>query len=270
MHIAIQGTRGSFHDTAAHRFFGENIQVIPCESFTKVFAAVENSDVDAGVVAIENSLYGSLHETYDLLMQHHTPIIGEISLHIHQHLIALPGTKPENITEIISQSPALDQCRNYLETHFPDAELVEYHDTAAAVDYVKQQQLMHAAAIASEAAAALYGMHIIERNIEDQAENITRFVVIQKQAAAPLVTATKASLILVTSHQPGALYDALGVFKTRGANLTKIESRPVRSRAFKYQFIVDVLTSAETLAHISDELRKQDCQVTILGHYLAS
>lgn len=269
MRIAIQGEQGSFHAEAASRLFGNDAELVPCDSFHGVFEALRNHAADAGVVAVENSLYGSLHETYDLIVRHHTPITAELSLEIHQQLIAFAEAQPEDIVEIYSHPAALDQCRNYLETHFPQAELVEYFDTAAAVAYIKENDYRTAAAIASSSAARLHSMTVLAANIEDEAENITRFVAL-KLEPEQVTDANKASLILVTSHQPGALYDALGVFKAHGANLTKLESRPVRGEAFKYQFIVDAETDETTLARITDELYAQHCSVTLLGHYRAS
>ena len=266
MRIAIQGDAGSFHDAAAQHLYGTNYTLVACENFRDVFDAISEGVADAGVVAVENSLYGSLHETYDMIVHWRYPIVGEVSLNIHQQLIGWPEATLAEITEIYSHPAALDQCRNYLETHFPDADIVEYFDTAAAVEYIKTDGLRGAAAIASRQAAELHDMQILAENIEDETDNITRFVALQPHPKATDI-ANKASLILVTSHAPGALHDALGVFKTHDANLTKIESRPLRGEAFKYQFIVDVETDSRTLDIIVKALAEQDCVVTVLGCY---
>lgn len=266
MNIAIQGDAGSFHDAAAQKLFGSDSTLIACESFRDVFTALSEGIADTGVVAVENSLYGSLHETYDMLVKWHYPIVGETTLTIHQQLIGWPEATTAEITEIYSHPAALDQCRNYLQTHFPEADIVEFHDTAAAVEHIKVEGLRGAAAVASEAAAKLHDMQILAKNIEDETENITRFVAIRPQAV-PIENATKASLILVTSHAPGALYDALGVFKQHDANLTKIESRPIRGEAFKYQFIVDVLVTPQQLELIKQGLSNQGCSMRVLGQY---
>lgn len=266
MNIAIQGEAGSFHDEAARQLFGKDITLIACETFRDVFAAVADRTAEAGVVAVENSLYGSLHETYDMITRYRFPIIGEVSLAIHQQLIAFPGATKAEISEIYSHPAALDQCRNYLESNFPEADIIEYYDTAAAVDHIKSEGILGAATIASRGAARLHDMHVLEENIEDEAENITRFVAISA-TPKPQGGANKASLVLTTNHTPGALYEALGVFQEQKANLTKLESRPIRGEAFRYQFIVDVECHGEQLAKIIHQLEQQKCSITVLGHY---
>ena len=267
MKIAIQGEAASFHEVAAQQFFGrDDATIVPCNTFTDVFKALKNDTVDAAVVAIENSLYGSIREVVDLCLAHHYPIVGEVVLHIHQQLIVFPDAQKSDIKRIFSHPVALDQCRDYLEKNFPDAELVEHHDTAGAVEFIKEHDLKNAAAIASAAAAKLHGMHILEHEIEDEKINFTRFVVIQKKSRE-IKDANKASLILSTSHQPGALYHALGVFAHYDANLTKLESRPIRGEHFKYQFFVSVEIDHATLDIAIEELKVQDCNVILLGHY---
>ena len=269
MNIAIQGDAGSFHDEAARKLYGNDISLVACESFRDVFAAVADGAAETGVVAVENSLYGSLHETYDMILKHKFPIIGEITLAIHQQLIGFPGATKSEITEVYSHPAALDQCRNYLEDHFPNADIVEYYDTAAAVEHIKQSGLLGAAAIASKRAAEIHNMQIIQSNIEDETANITRFVAITPLSKA-IQGADKATLVLTTSHTPGALYEALGVFQRHSANLTKLESRPIRGEVFKYQFIIDVLASSSQLDQIQNELAAQNCAAQLLGHYVAS
>lgn len=269
MQIAIQGDVGSFHDEAAQKLFGSDISLVACESFRDVFEAVAEGVAEAGVVAVENSLYGSLHETYDMIARHKFPIIGEISLAIHQQLIGFPGATKAEINEIYSHPAALDQCRNYLETNFSDADIVEYYDTAAAVEHIKSSGLLGSAAIASNRAAELHHMQVMDQNIEDEAENITRFVAISA-ASKPSEDADKALLVLTTDHTPGALYEALGVFQGQSANLTKLESRPIRGEAFRYQFIIDVQADKVQIENILNELKSQGCSVTLLGHYRSS
>lgn len=266
MRVAIQGDFGSFHDEAAQQLFGSNITLVACESFRDVFEALSDNAADAAVVAVENSLYGSLHETYDMLLKWRFPIIGEVSLAIHQQLIGWPEATKAEISEIYSHPAALDQCRRYLETHFPNADIVEFFDTAAAVEHIKSEELRGAAAIASTAAAELHQMKILEKDVEDEPENITRFVALSTTSNV-IENADKAALILTTDHTSGALYRALGSFERHGANLTKIESRPIRGEAFRYQFIIDVETDRSTLSAIEAELVANHCTVTILGHY---
>ncbi len=267
--IAIQGQIGSFHHSVAERFFGEAIKLVCCETFGDVFAALRNHMADQAVVAVENSLYGGIADVYDLLLAHQFPIVGEEIEHIHQQLIAMPDAKIADIAEVYSHPVAIDQCRDWLEAHLPDAEVIEHHDTAGAVEYVKQLGNPYAAAIAGAQAADLYDMPILQRDIEDETTNLTRFFIL---APHPLETtyADKASLVLTTSHAPGALYHALGVFAAHDVNLTKLESRPIRGERFKYQFFIDAECNATTLSTVIAELNDQDCQVITLGHYPAA
>lgn len=267
MNIAIQGEIGSFHHQATTVLFAdESYDTLPCESFRKVFQSVEQGLADFGVVAVENSLYGSLHETYDQLVKTKFSIVGEISLQIHQNLITQPGVDFSQITEVLSHPAALDQCRNFLETKLANAKLIERADTAGAVAEIAITKLPRQAAIASRHASDLHHMSVIAESIEDETDNITRFIVISPRPQT-IQQANKASLILTTNHQPGALYQALSVFEQNHANLTKLESRPVRGQPFRYQFIIDVHTDQSTLITLVHELEKLDCNVEVLGHY---
>lgn len=268
MKIAIQGVAGSFHDQAVRQFYNINdYELIACNTFEDVFKSVKNGTTEVGFVAIENSLYGSIHETYDMIIKYRANIVGEIQLPIHQQLIVLPNADLADIHTVMSHPAALDQCRSYIEKHLPNAKIIEHHDTAGAVYDISQGSDSTVAAIASEAAATLYGMKVLAKNIEDEPDNITRFIVISKK---PLndKSSNKASLILLTDHTPGSLYRALGVFNKHNVNLTKIESRHVRGQPYKYQFIVDAICSSDQLSQIMLELSKQNCIVTELGHYL--
>lgn len=266
MKIAIQGQTGSFHDAVARRFFGEGIELVCCETFHELFVSLKTGKSDQAVCAIENSLYGSIADNYDLLLRYRFPIVGEAVEHVHQNLICLPGTTLTDITEVYSHPVAIDQCREWLENNLPDAEVIEHHDTAGAVEYVKSLDSPYAAAIAGKQAALLHDMPILVHDIEDETTNLTRFFVLDPHGKS-VQNADKASLVLITSHAPGALYRALGVFAGRGVNLTKLESRPIRGEAFKYQFFVDAECDAPTLVTIITELNAQDCTVITLGHY---
>lgn len=267
MKIAIQGELGSFHDTATQQFFANTpYAIVPKATFSAVFDSLEQKTADLGVVAVENSLFGSIHETYDQLTRHDFTIIGEIQLPVHQNLIALPNTSLSDITEVISHPAALDQCRNYLNTILPNANIREHDDTAGAVADIAKSGNQHQAAIASVAAAELYHMRIIASDIEDELDNITRFIVISPKPQK-IKNANKASLILTTDHQPGALHQALGIFKQNQINLTKLESRPVRSQAFRYRFIIDVSANQDQLISVIHQLEQQNNEVKLLGHY---
>jgi prephenate dehydratase len=267
MKVAIQGEAGSFHDAAAQQFFAHtSYSILPQTTFRAVFDSLASDAADAGVVAVENSLYGSIHETYDQLIRHNFAIHGEVQPCIHQQLITLPGVMLKDITEVVSHPAALDQCREFLEKTLPHVSVREHSDTAGAVADIALAQQRHEAAIASAHAATLHDMHILAENIEDESDNITRFIVIGR-TSKEIPHANKASLILTTDHQPGALYKALGVFEQNRANLTKLESRPVRGQPFRYQFIIDVLANQATLITIIHELEQLGHSVTLLGHY---
>lgn len=269
MKVAIQGEHGSFHDAAAHEFFDEPVlELVPCASFREVFTTLHNSGAEAGLVAVENSLYGSIHEVYDQLVTSKASVVGEVTLAIRQQLICHEGVQLDDIQEVYSHPAALSQCSNWLDEHLPKAERIEYYDTAGAVAHIKRHTLKNAAAIAPEAAAAAHAMTILASNIEDDAGNFTRFLVLKRTPEA-VPHADKASLILMTSHRPGALYAALGTFARYDCNLTKLESRPIRGRPFQYQFIVDVLASRDQLLNATVELEQQGCNVNLLGHYAA-
>jgi prephenate dehydratase len=267
MNVAIQGVEGSFHDLVAHRWFGSTpIELVPCRSFAGVFDAIENGAAETGVVAIENSLYGSISEVYDLLLERGFSVVGELPEHIHQQLIGLKNTKLSEVTHVYSHPVALNQCNVWLEANLPQAELIEHHDTADSVRLVREQGDPKNVAIASHRAAEIHELEVLQENIEDEATNFTRFLIIERTRRIP-EKADKASLVLRTDHSPGALYRALGVFSELNINLTKLQSRPIRGRVWRYQFFVDVLTSPDMLEQAATRLKTIDCEVTILGYY---
>lgn len=199
LRVAIQGQAGSFHDAVAQAVFTQTIDLVTCQSFAAVFQALAAGRADYGVVAAENSLYGSIHETYDQLLLYDYAIIGEVALPIHQQLIAPAGTKLANITTVTSHPAALDQCRQFLAQQLPHAQLIEHHDTAGAVADLASQPQPGQAAIASTSAAQRHGMTIVAANIEDEPDNITRFLTLSPRPQ-PVAQANQASLVLITSH----------------------------------------------------------------------
>lgn len=267
--IAIQGELGSFHHTAALKWFGNDSTIVACESFGRVFSALDDKQADVAVVAIENSLYGSITEVYDLLLSHSIPIIGEIPERIHQCLIGKPGTTLGDITSVYSHPVALAQCEQFLDDKLPYAERIESHDTAGSVAYIMSQNSSTSAAIAGSLAADIYGATVLERTIENFDSNYTRFLVLQPGAQPPH-NSNKASLVIRTNHQPGALYKALGVFADSGINLTKLQSRPIPGKIWKYLFYIDVEADAQQLHEACATLKLQDCDVTVLGQYVAA
>lgn len=268
--IAIQGDRASFHDIAATQYFNGSQDRLFCDTFSRTFTALTGGEVEYALCAIENSLYGSINEVYDLLLGNDVKIIGEIYLRIEQCLIGLPGAELKELIEVHSHPVALAQCEQYLDDTLPEVTRMEYHDTAASVEMIAKLQDRSIAAIASRQAAELYGMEVLAASIETDMQNYTRFVVLGAHAT-DLDKTNKTSLILQTDNSAGALYRALGCFAKRGIDLTKLQSRPVIGRAWRYMFYIDVSVGAqdESLALILEELRAQGCRATVLGSYQA-
>lgn len=269
MRIAIQGEQGSFHQVAAEEWFGQNIELVCCDTFDAAFEALQSGLADSAVIAIENSLAGSLHRVYDLLLKTNVHIVGEIYQHIHQCLIGFPETSIDTLTRIYSQPIALAQCMNYLSRVAPNAKLVEYHDTSASVMHVKEQNDPKFAAIAGKLAAEVTGLTILDENIEDNHRNFTRFLVLSTGKNIP-ANANKTSLVLETSHKPGALQAALKIFSDMSLNLRKLESRPIPHEPWHYQFFIDIEVAGPQLDRCIKALNKQDCQIRILGQYVSN
>jgi prephenate dehydratase len=265
--VAIQGQIGSFHHTVTNRWFPD-YDLVCQDTFHGVFEALKAKQADQAVVAIENSLYGSIADVYDLLLKYKYPIVGELVEHIHLQLMAKDGVKLSDITEVYSHPVALNQCREWLEEHLPDVEIIEHHDTAGAVAYVSELDSPFTAAIAGTQASELYKIPILERDIEDEKTNLTRFVVLDPTAPGEIPGANKASLVITTTHHAGALYEALGVFAQHAVNLTKLQSRPIRGKKFQYQFFIDAECDATTLHKIQNDLSDLGCTVHTLGHYV--
>lgn len=272
MKVAIQGQQGSFHHQAASVFFGDNFDLVNCQTFRETFETLAKNKADTAIVAIENSLYGSINPVYDLLIKNKFWIGGEIYLRIEHCLIGLPGAKIEYIKEVHSQAEALAQCEEYLDSKLPGAEKLEHHDTAASVSDIKKWGDVSKAAIASKQAAELYDLPILARGVEDNKENYTRFVILypnQKNIA----NATKTSLVLTTKSdtKAGSLHSALGVFAKQGTNLTMLQSRPIVGKAWHYLFYVDLDISAGNpiFSSIISELQEIGYEATTLGSYKA-
>lgn len=264
MLIAIQGEIGSFHHMAACAWYGKDTEILPCKTFQDVFEAIKTGKADTAIVAIENSLFGSINEVYDLLLSYRIPIVGEIPLRVQQCLIGRHSATVQTITHVYSHPVALAQCSDYLASQLPNAERSERYDTAESVAYVMNLD-DHSAAIASPLAAKLYKAKIIQADIQNHDMNFTRFLVLD--AHANIKNPNKSSLILQTTHEAGALYRALGIFAKANANLTKLQSRPIKGKVWKYMFYIDVACSQHTLEACTIELQNQGCDVINLGSY---
>lgn len=265
MRIAIQGQAGSFHDQVARRWYGDEADVVACTTFADVFDALKNGEADAVVTAVENTIYGSINEVYQLIERSQVPIIGEYKQQIDQMLIAELGSSLESLEEIYSHPVALAQCREHLTKHAPQAELIEFFDTAGAVEYISELRSNKVAAIASEQAADMYNMPILQRSIQDNDHNITRFLILENTETDP--NADRASLIVTTNHQPGALVEVLQLFADAGVNLAKLQSQPIIGKPWMYRFFMVVDAAGEPLREIVRQIEASDHKVTLLGEY---
>lgn len=270
--IAIQGSIGSFHDMAAHQYFNnEQIQLICCSTFEQVFENIKRDPTVIGMLAIENTIAGSLLHNYELLRNSGTTIVGEYKLHIEHSICCLPDDTWETIKEVHSHPVALMQCRNFLGNH-PDLKAVEASDTAGAAKMISTQQLRGWAAICNASAARLYGMKILEESIEDNKHNFTRFLVVSNPNKAdflrPIETVNKASLVFSLPHEAGSLSQVLSILYFYKINLTKIQSLPIIGHEWEYMFYVDVTFDNLTRYRQSiDAIMPLTKELKILGEY---
>jgi 3-deoxy-7-phosphoheptulonate synthase len=261
------GEMRAFAHKAANQFFGSEVKIEPTSSFRNVFQEVKDGKSDFGVVPLENSLTGSIHDNYDLLLEYDVRIVGEITLRIVHALIGQPETKLEDIRRVISHPQALEQCRNFLESQ-KGWELVAARDTATAVRRIKEEGNPGHVAIAAKEAADLYGLAVLKEGIETNARNYTRFAVI----AADKVNngpRNKSAIVYSTSNEPGALYDTLRIFAENGINLVKLESRPIHGKPWEYMFYVDLEADLEAaeLQGVMKQLLEKTEYLKILGCY---
>ena len=266
--VAFQGERGAFSEEAAVVALGPGIEPIPCRSFPEVFSAVAEGRATYGVIPIENSLTGSIHTNYDLLLAHDLHIVGETEIPIRHCLLALPGVRLAGIRRVLSHPQALAQCERTLRALLPRAELVPVYDTAGSALILRREGLRDAAAIAGRRAAEIYGMEVLVEDLADSPENYTRFLVLGREPVVPGGPA-KTSVVFAAENVPGALYRCLEPFATRGIDLTKIESRPVRERRWEYLFYVDFAGSAheDRCREALEELRGRTTFLRVLGSY---
>lgn len=265
--VAFQGERGAFSEPAAKKFFTKKISLLPCLTFEDVFNLITRKKVDAGVIPIENSLQGSILETYDLLQRYHLSIIGEVKLRIIHHLLANREASLHTIRSVYSHPQALAQCGSYLRS-LPNVRSIPWYDTAGAARMVMEKDDNTIAAIAGAEAAKVYGLKILRPGIEDNHANYTRFVVLARLPVRAMKQA-KTSIIFSVKNIPGALFAALKPFADRGINLHKIESRPVIGKPWEYVFYVDFSGSAydSGCSEAIRDLRGIATRVKVLGSY---
>ena len=265
--IAIQGIAGSFHEEAALKYFNEKVEVLECKSFTSVCQLVDTDKAGYAVMAIENSIAGSLLKNYQLIRDFHLRIIGEIYIHIQMNLMVWPGVSRKDITDIYSHPIALQQCVEYIEKYFPEARLHEGMDTAASAKMISEDQPKNAAAIANLRSAELYGLEILETGIETNKKNYTRFLVLSKHGN-PTEGTNKASICFEVGHFYGALARVLNTFAENEINLTKIQSVPVIGKPNEYTFHVDIeWEKPENYDKAIHQVLKSASSLSILGEY---
>lgn len=265
--VAFQGERGAFSEEAAVQLLGEQITLVPRGSFDAMFSAISDGAADYILAPIENSLAGSVHRSYDLLVESDLTIVAEVIIPIVHHLISLPRSSFERITTVQSHPVALAQCERFF-TAQPRLKRVAAEDTAGSVREVMRAGDPSRAAIAGRRAAEIYGAAILREHLEDDPENYTRFLLLSPERIAAK-DADKLSLVFELDHRPGALYHALAPFANRGINLMKIESRPVHGSPWQYRFYLDLQTpKGEAAAEAALEgLRSLVVGLRVLGSY---
>ena len=266
--VSIQGFEGCFHQEAANKFFGEPVDAVFCSTFREVVKIAEQkNESDAGIMAIENSIAGSILPNYNLLQKSKLKIIGEVYLHIRQNLMVNPGVKLENIREVHSHPMALLQCDNFLDKH--NWKLVETEDTALSAKQVHQHRSKHIAAIASRLAAEIYQLEIIAPNIQSLKNNYTRFLVLQRAGEVQEIEkADKASISFHTDHSRGSLARVLSNIADAGINLSKLQSMPIPGSDFKYSFHADLeFENRQQLENALEKIKDKTGSLQILGIY---
>ena len=271
-HVAIQGIEGAYHDIAARSFFeGEDIEIIGCHSFKEVFATLRKDNNTLGIIAIENTIAGSLLQNHNLLRESDTSIIGEYKLLISHNLAAMPGQKLEDIREVHSHPIALMQCEDFLAEH-PDWKVVESEDTAWSAKDIQEGKIMGRAAICSSLAAEVYNLDVLSPGIETNKRNFTRFLILSDRWNAEQYNTTseinKASIVLTTQHTSGALAQVLSVLSYFQNNLSKIQSMPIMGHEWEYLFYID-LTFEDYMKYKQslDAIRPLTKNLKILGEY---
>lgn len=275
--VAFQGERGAFSEDAARQLLGAGVETIPCRTFEEMFEAVSTGAADAAAAPIENSLAGSVHKNYDLLMEHDLTIIGETNVRIVHHLIAPRGVAFTDVRRVHSHPVALAQCERFLRAN-RQIEVAPAYDTAGSVKMIVENNSGVDAAIAGATAAAVYGAEIIAESIEDNAQNFTRFLLLARPDRADSIKTTshqnqrKTSIVFRVANKPGGLFRSLAAFALRDIDLTKIESRPIEGRPWEYSFYLDLIGDQHephverALANLSEFAES----VRVLGSYWRS
>ena len=255
MRIAYQGEPGAYSEAAALRF-RPSAEPLPRATFEAVFAAVEEGAASHGILPIENTIGGTIHQNYDLLLRHELPIVGEVTLPVVHNLLALGGTTHSMLTRVYSHPQGLAQCERFLRT-LQGVEIVATYDTAGSAKMIRDGQLHDTGAIASQRASEVFGLSVLDASVQDYPDNTTRFLVVGREQNA-VESAEKTTIVFTVPNEAGALFKALSVFALRDIDLTKLESRPIPDRPFQYLFYADLAASREdlpcerALAHLAE------------------
>lgn len=271
--ITIQGVAGCFHDAAAHIYFdGEEVETVPCETFPVMFDTLSMDSSLLGIMAVENTIAGPLLQNHELLRQSSLKVIGELKMRISHVLCALPGQDIDSLTEVNSHPMALMQCEQFLRRH-PNLKVVERFDTAGSAEEIARDNLVGHAAVCGEYAAELYGLHILERGIETNKRNFTRFLILADALTAGEIgpgekDIDKASIVFTLPHTQGALSKILTILSFYDINLSKIQSTPIVGREWEYRFYVDLTFDSLLRFHQAiDAVRPLIRDLNILGEY---
>lgn len=268
LRVAFQGERGAYSEAAAVVFYGDSVEPIPNDDFDSVFEAVTHHRADRGILPVENSLAGSIHRNYDLLLRYDLSIVGEVQIPIAHQLIALPGATLADITKVYSHPQALAQCEHSINKLLPWAEQVVTYDTAGSVKMIKEQNITGGAGLASERAANIYGLNILQPDMQDNTENYTRFVIVASEPIVPKGE-VKTSIVFSIENVPGSLFKSLAVFALRDIDLAKIESRPLQGKRWQYFFYIDFIGNQyeERCRNALNHLQEITTFFKVLGSY---
>jgi prephenate dehydratase len=275
--VAFQGELGAFSQQAIRQFLGARARPIPCQRFDDVFAALAEKQVDCAAVPIENTLHGSIHENYDLLLKHDFTVTAETNVRVVLNLIAPPGLSFRQVRRVFSKDVALNQCRDFFAAHKAIQQEI-YYDTAGSVKMIMRDHPPGGAAIASALAAKIYGARILKSEIEDDRQNFTRFFLLEQAGSKPRAPRGsgkkpwKTSLVFSMRNIPGALFRALSALALRDLNLVKVESRPLRGKPWEYLFYLDLIgrQDDEKVQHALGHLGELADFLRVLGSYRAA
>jgi prephenate dehydratase len=265
--IAFQGEKGAFSEDAAYKYWKNNITPVPKKAFKDVFESVHTKECDYGIIPIENSLTGSIHQNIDLLLEYDLFVTGEIILRIQHNLLALKGVQFSDINKILSHPQAIEQCSSFL-NNLKNVDIISMYDTAGSARFIVEKQKNDSAAIASVRACKDYNLHILKKSIENNDQNYTRFLIISLKSIDP-ESKSKTSIVFSTKDIPGALFKSLSVFALRDINLLKIESRPLRKGPWRYWFYLDFEGSIkeDSIDNAINHLQEITSFLKVLGSY---